>query len=90
LAHPALADVVTIPASQDATLFGASASNNNSSSGRGNVRCSDGMSRPKRGFIEFNIPAFVMAGAMITSASLSLVLGQVRWFGRDAADDWSL
>ena len=38
---------------------------------------SDGQSRPKRGLIEFNIPAFVPAGATITGASLSLVLGQV-------------
>ena len=35
LANPASADIVTIPASQDATLFGASAANNNSSSGPG-------------------------------------------------------
>jgi hypothetical protein len=76
-APTASADVVTIPASQDATLFGASAANNNSSSGPGMFVGSDGMSRPKRGLIEFNIPAFVPAGATITSASLSLVLGQV-------------
>jgi hypothetical protein len=82
LAHPASADVVTIPASQDATLFGASSANNNSSSGPGMFVGSDGMSRPKRGLIEFNIPAFVPAGATITSASLSLVLGQVA--GADA------
>jgi PEP-CTERM motif len=37
----------------------------------------DGQSRPKRGLIEFNIPAFIPAGSTITSASLSLVLGQV-------------
>jgi hypothetical protein len=77
LAHPALADVVMIPASQDATLFGASSANNNSSSGPGMFVGSDGMSRPKRGLIEFNIPAFIPAGATITGASLSLVLGQV-------------
>jgi hypothetical protein len=82
LANPASADIVTIPASQDATLFGASAANNNSSSGPGMFVGSDGMSRPKRGLIEFNIPAFVPAGATITGASLSLVLGQVA--GADA------
>ena len=38
---------------------------------------SDGMSRPKRGLIEFNIPAFSFpAGATITGAGLSLVLGR--------------
>ena len=42
----------------------------------------DGMNNPKRGLIEFNIPAFVPAGATITGASLSLVLGQVA--GADA------
>jgi hypothetical protein len=89
-AHPASADMVAIPASQDATLFGASADNNNSSSGPGMFVGSDGMSRPKRGLIEFNIGAFVPAGATITSASLSLVLGQVAGFGCDAADHWSL
>jgi hypothetical protein len=77
LVQPASADVVTIPASQDATLFGASSTNNNSSSGPGMFVGSDGMNRPKRGLIEFNIPAFIPAGATITSASLSLVLGQV-------------
>jgi hypothetical protein len=81
-AHPASADIVTIPASQDATLFGASTANNNSSSGPGMFVGSDGMSRPKRGLIEFNIPAFIPAGATITGASLSLVLGQVA--GADA------
>jgi PEP-CTERM motif len=75
--HPASADVITIPASQDATLFGTSAANNNSSSGPGMFVGADGMSRPKRGLIEFNIPGFVPAGATINSASLSLVLGQV-------------
>jgi hypothetical protein len=82
LAHPASADVVMIPASQDATLFGASSTNNNSSSGPGMFVGSDGQSRPKRGLIEFDIPAFIPAGATITSASLSLVLGQVA--GSDA------
>jgi hypothetical protein len=72
-----LADVVQIPALQDATLFGASPTNNNSSSGPGMFAGADGMGNPKRGLIEFDIPAFVPAGATITSASLSLVLGQV-------------
>jgi hypothetical protein len=77
LAHPASADLVTIPASQDATLFGASTANNNSSSGPGMFVGSDGMSRPKRGLIEFNIAGSIPAGATINSVSLSLVLGQV-------------
>ena len=44
LAHPASADMVAIPASQDATLFVPSADNNNSSSGPGMFVGSDGMS----------------------------------------------
>jgi hypothetical protein len=76
-AQPTRAGVVTIPASQDATLFGASAANNNSSSGPGIFVGSDGMNNPKRGLIEFNIPFFVPPDAMITNVTLSLVLGQV-------------
>jgi len=75
---PTLADVmVQIPALQDATLFGASPANNNSSSGPGMFVGADGMGNPKRALIEFDIAAFVPAGATITSASLSLVLGMV-------------
>jgi hypothetical protein len=77
--HPARAApiVVDIPALQDATLFGASPSNNNSSSGPGVFAGADGAGNPKRGLIQFDIPAFVPSNATITSASLSLVLGQV-------------
>jgi hypothetical protein len=73
----AQADVVVIQALQDATLFGASTANNNSSSGPGMFVGGDGGGNPKRGLIEFNIPAAVPAGATITGASLSLVLGMV-------------
>jgi hypothetical protein len=76
--RPAHADVmVDIPALQDATLFGVSPSNNNSSSGPGMFIGADGTGNPKRGLIQFDIPAFVPSNATITSASLSLVLGQV-------------
>jgi hypothetical protein len=84
LANSASADVVTIPALQDATLFGASSANNNSSSGPGMFVGADGAGNPKRGLIEFDIPAFVPAGATITSASLSLGLGQVAGGGMSA------
>jgi hypothetical protein len=69
--------IVDIPALQDATLFGASPANNNSSSGPGMFVGSDGAGNPKRGLIQFDIPAFVPSNATITNASLSLVLGQV-------------
>jgi hypothetical protein len=76
--QPVRADVmVDIPALQDATLFGASLSNNNSSSGPGMFVGSDGMGNSKRGVIQFDISAFVPSNATITSASLSLVLGRV-------------
>jgi hypothetical protein len=86
-ALPAQADVmVDIPALQDATLFGASPANNNSSSGPGMFVGADGLGNPKRGLIQFNIPAFVPANATITGASLSLVLGQVAGGGGGGGD----
>jgi hypothetical protein len=84
--QPAHAGVLVIPALQDATLFGASAANNNSSSGPGMFVGPDQGNNPKRGLIEFNIPAFVPAGATITGASLSLVLGMVAGQGMANAD----
>jgi hypothetical protein len=84
--QPAWATVVGIPALQDATLFGASAANNNSSSGPGMFVGSDGAGNPKRGLIEFDIPAFVPANATITGAFLSLVLGQVAGGGGGGGD----
>jgi hypothetical protein len=85
--QPAWADtVVGIPALQDATLFGASPANNNSSSGPGMFVGSDGAGNPKRGLIEFDIPAFVPPNATITSAFLSLVLGQVAGGGGGGGD----
>ncbi|HUC12198.1 MAG TPA: hypothetical protein VL985_17510, partial [Stellaceae bacterium] len=84
---PARADVIVdIPALQDATLFGASPSNNNSSSGPGMLVGTGGAGNPKRGLIEFDIPAFVPANATITSAVLNLVLGQVAGSGGAAGD----
>ena len=83
---PAWADVIVkIPALQDATLFGGSAANN-SSSGPGMFVGSDGQGRPKRGLIEFDIPAYVPSGATITSAVLTLYLGQVAGSGGGRSD----
>jgi hypothetical protein len=83
--HGSRADVVVdIPALQDATLFGGSAANN-SSSGPGVFVGADGQSRPKRGLIEFDIPAYVPPDAMITSATLTLFLGMVA--GTDTGGD---
>src|SRR5215469_16985055 len=83
---PAWATTIDIPALQNATLFGASPANNNSSSGPGMFVGGDGQANPKRGLIEFNIPAFVPANATITSASLSLFLGQVAGGGGGGGD----
>jgi PEP-CTERM motif len=80
-AQPVRADVIVIPELQAATLFGASAANNNSSSGPGIFVGSDGAGNPKRGLIEFNIAGSLPSDATITSASLSLVLGQVAGSG---------
>jgi hypothetical protein len=85
--QPVRADIIVdIPALQDATLFSASPANNNSSSGPGMFVGSDGAGNPKRGLIQFDIPAFVPSNATITSASLSLVLGQVAGGGGGAGD----
>jgi DMSO/TMAO reductase YedYZ molybdopterin-dependent catalytic subunit len=78
--------IVNIPALQDATLFGGSAANN-SSSGPGMFVGSDGQSRPKRGLIEFDIPAYVPSDATITSAALKLYLGQVAGSGGGSSGD---
>jgi len=72
--------IVDVPALQDATLFGGSAVNN-SSSGPGMFVGADGQSQPKRGLIEFNIPAYVPSNATITGATLTLYLGQVAGSG---------
>jgi hypothetical protein len=77
--------IVNIPALQDATLFGGSAANN-SSSGPGMFVGSDGQSRPKRGLIESDIPAYVPSDARITSAALTLYLGQVAGSGGGSGD----
>lgn len=77
--------IVNIPAPQDATLFGDSAAYN-SSSGPGMFVGSDGQGRPKRGLIEFDIPAYVPSDATITSAVLTLYLGQVAGSGGGSSD----
>jgi hypothetical protein len=76
--------VVNISALQDATLFGGSAADN-SSSGPGMFVASDGQGRPKRGLIEFDIPAYVPSTAIITGATLTLDLGMVA--GADTGGD---
>jgi hypothetical protein len=78
--------IVNIPAFQDATLFGGSAADN-SSSGPGMFVGSDGQGRPKRGLIEFDIPAYVPSNATITSAVLTLYLGQVAGSGGGSSGD---
>lgn len=72
---------VNIPAAQDATLYGGSdATNNASGSGPGMFVGSD-PSNPKRGLIEFNIPAHVPAGATIDSVTLTLYMDMVAGSG---------
>src|SRR3984893_12620474 len=78
--------IVNIPALQDATLFGGSVADN-SSSGPGMFVGSDGQGRPKRGLIEFDIPAYVPSNSTITSAVLTLYLGQVAGSGGGSSGD---
>jgi PEP-CTERM motif len=82
--QPVRADVIVLPELQAATLFGASATNiagNNSSSGPGIFVGTDGGGNRKRGLIEFDIAGSLPSNATITSASLSLVLGNVAGSG---------
>src|SRR5580658_6977216 len=81
-ARLSLADMVSIGASQDATLLGGNdALTNNSLSDPGIFVGTDGAGNPKRGLIEFDIAQYVPAGATITSATLQLTVGQVAGSG---------
>ena len=48
---------------------------------------SDGQRNPKRGLIEFDIPAYVSANAAVTGATLILYLGQVAGSGDGTGGD---
>lgn len=75
--HDLRAATVTLPAVQDATLFGgADASSNTSLADPGIFVGTDSATNPKRGLIEFNIAQYVPAGATITSVTLQLTVGQ--------------
>ena len=67
-----------------ATLFGRSAADN-LSSGPGMFVGADCQGRPKRGLLEFDVPAYVPSDAIITGATLTLFLGMVAW--TDTGDD---
>jgi autotransporter-associated beta strand protein len=78
----ARADVVDIPASQDATLLGGTdAATNNSLADPGIFVGTDGQGNPKRGLVEFNVSAAIPAGAVVTDAELELTVGQVAGSG---------
>jgi len=77
------ANVVDIPASQDATLLGGSdATTNNSLADPGIFVGTDGQGNPKRGLVEFNVATSqIPAGAIITGVTLQMDLGQVAGSG---------
>jgi len=78
----AAADVVSLPAVQDATLLGGTdATTNQSLADPGIFVGTDGQDNPKRGLIEFNIAQSIPAGATITGAQLQLTVGQVAGSG---------
>jgi len=80
--HDLRAATVTLPAVQDATLFGgADASSNTSLADPGIFVGTDGAKNPKRGLIEFNISGNIPAGATITSVQLQLTVGQAAGSG---------
>ena len=75
--HDLRAATITLPAVQDATLFGgADAGSNTSLADPGIFVGTDSSSNPKRGLIEFNIAGNIPAGATITSVTLQLTVGQ--------------
>ncbi|HUB24860.1 MAG TPA: DNRLRE domain-containing protein, partial [Tepidisphaeraceae bacterium] len=74
--------VVNLPAVQDCTLLGGSdATTNQSLADPGIFVGTDGQDNPKRGLIEFNIAGTIPADATITSATLTLTVGQVAGSG---------
>jgi len=75
--HDLRAATITLPAVQDATLFGGADANSNTSlSDPGIFVGTDGATNPKRGLIEFNIAGNIPAGATITSVTMQLTVGQ--------------
>src|SRR5262245_49684652 len=76
----ASATVISIPATKDAMIFGTSANadtNMSSGKGPGMFAGADGSLNRKRSLIQFDIAGNVPSGAQITSATLTLILGQV-------------
>ena len=75
--HDLRAATITLPAVQDATLFGGGdASSNTSLADPGIFVGTDGSKNPKRGLIEFNVAGNIPAGSTITSVTLQLTVGQ--------------
>lgn len=75
LASPAFADTVTIGSMADATIFQNNVDNSNGA-GPGIFAGGNGTSSPRRGLISFDVADNVPTGSTITSAALTLVLGQ--------------
>ena len=80
----AAADVVSLPAVQDATLLGGTdAMTNQSLADPGIFVGTDGQDNPKRGLIEFNIAQYIPAGATITGETIATdgwPGGRQRWW----------
>lgn len=85
-ASGARADVVILPALNDATIYLGNTSNSTSGPGMFIGDDSGGASTAKRGLIEFNIAGGIPAGSTINSASLTLYLGQVAGSGGGGGD----
>lgn len=84
----AAAEVVNVPASKDAMIFGTAANaDTNNASGKGPAMFAgaDGSSNRKRGLMQFDIAATVPAGAQITNVTLTLYLAQVAGSGAGGA-----
>jgi hypothetical protein len=72
----AQADMILLSASKDATIYGANVNNSNGA-GPGIFAGTDGNSAKLRSLIAFDVAGNLPAGATISGAQLTLVLGQV-------------
>lgn len=81
----ARADVVTIPASHDASIY-SNKPNNSNGAGPGLFAGTDGAPQNLRSLIQFDVAGTVPAGSTITDASLTLTLGTFAGDGTAQAD----
>src|SRR5882724_10192593 len=85
VARGARADLVTIGASHDASIY-SNNPNNSNGAGPGLFAGTDGVPQNLRSLIQFDIAGNVPAGATITGAQLTMSLGMIAGGGGGQAD----